>query len=288
MRVLNTVESLQSVLQSARESGKTIGFVPTMGNLHQGHLSLVEKAGEACDLVVVSIFVNPLQFAAGEDLDTYPRTLAEDKAKLEQQGCDILFAPAVTEMYPEGQRIETQVDLPTLSPMHCGITRPHFFKGVATVVVKLLCMVLPTRAFFGEKDRQQLTIIRQVVKDLSLPVVIEGVPTIRESSGLAMSSRNGYLSEAARARAAYLYRLLLEVREQIEQGARDYPALQQQANQALASEGFEPDYFHICQQQSLQPATVRDRELAILAAAKIDGTRLIDNIAFRISTSPLA
>ncbi|RDE19049.1 pantoate--beta-alanine ligase [Motiliproteus coralliicola] len=286
MRVLNTVESLQSVLQSARESGKTIGFVPTMGNLHQGHLSLVEKAGDSCDLVVVSIFVNPLQFAAGEDLDTYPRTLAEDRAKLEQQGCDILFAPTVAEMYPEGQRIETQVDLPTLSQMHCGITRPHFFKGVATVVVKLLCMVLPTRAFFGEKDRQQLTIIRQVVKDLSLPVVIEGVPTIREPSGLAMSSRNGYLSDAGRERAAYLYRLLSEVREQIEQGARDYPALQQRANQALAAEGFEPDYFHICQQQSLQPASESDRELAILAAAKLDGTRLIDNIAFRIS--PLA
>lgn len=282
MRVLETVESLQSALRSARESGMTIGFVPTMGNLHAGHLSLVEQAGNVCDLVVVSIFVNPLQFGAGEDLDSYPRTLQADKAKLKQKGCDLLFAPTVTEMYPEGQRIETEVDLPRLSQLHCGISRPHFFKGVATVVVKLLCMVLPTRAFFGEKDRQQLTLIRQVVKDLSLPVVIEAGPTRRERSGLAMSSRNGYLSESGRVHAAQLYRLLAEVQAQIEQGARDYSALQQQANQALSAQGFEPDYFHICQQQSLQPASSSDTELAILAAAKLEGTRLIDNVAFRL------
>lgn len=282
MQTVNTVKQLNDVLDNARQQGMSIGFVPTMGNLHYGHISLVEQARARCDLVVVSIFVNPLQFAAGEDLDTYPRTLAEDQKQLEAKGCDIVFAPTVAELYPNSTDAETVVDIPELSQLHCGITRPHFFMGVATVVVKLLNMVQPDQAFFGEKDRQQLTIIRQVVRDLFIPVEIICVSTKREGSGLAMSSRNGYLSEQQKQQAAGLYQVLLQLQQQISQGQRNYRELENSANKTLAELGFEPDYCHICQRDSLLPATAEDTELAILAAAKLNNTRLIDNIAFEL------
>lgn len=282
MQVIETISELRAAVFNARLNGFKVGFVPTMGNLHYGHISLVEQARKHCDLVITSIFVNPLQFAPHEDLDTYPRTLEADKTQLMESGCDILFAPSVTEMYPDGKGVDTVVDLQSLSPLHCGITRPHFFKGVATVVVKLLCMVLPDIAFFGEKDRQQLTIIRRVVKDLSLPVEIIGVSTKREKSGLALSSRNGYLNDTEKQQAAFLYQLLNEIRQRIENGARDYQSLERQANQQLAEQGFEPDYFHICHSETLLPAAAEDKELAILAAAKLGNTRLIDNIAFNL------
>ncbi len=282
MQVINTVAQLRQVVQQARDKGMSIGFVPTMGNLHEGHICLVRQARKQCDLVVASIFVNPLQFAAGEDLDTYPRTLEADKTKLTMNGCDLLFAPSIHEIYPQGQQVETTVELPELSKLHCGITRPHFFKGVATVVVKLLGMVQPDQAFFGEKDFQQLTIIRQVVQELFIPTEIIGVPTIREASGLAMSSRNGYLSESERQQAALLYQLLLQTKQQIQQGELDFTGLELAANAQLAEQGFVPDYFHICHKQMLLPATVDDRELVILAAAKLGSTRLIDNICFEV------
>jgi len=282
MQVINSIRSLRDTLSKPRRRGAKIGFVPTMGNLHDGHISLVEEAHKTCDLVVASIFVNPLQFAAGEDLDTYPRTFHEDKEKLEKSGCDIIFAPTVTEMYPNGQGIETVVDLPSLSLLHCGITRPHFFKGVATVVVKLLNMVQPDTAFFGEKDRQQLTIIQRVVNDLSIPVMIIGVSTRRDVSGLALSSRNGYLSEKERQQAAFLYQTLEQTREAIQQGERNYTDMEKMANQCLSEQGFQPDYFHICQRDTLLPAQESDLELAILTAAKLGDTRLIDNIVFEI------
>lgn len=282
MQVINTVNGLRDSLKKPRHRGANIGFVPTMGNLHDGHISLVEEAHKACDLVVASIFVNPLQFAAGEDLDTYPRTFELDRKRLEDSGCDILFAPTVTEMYPNGQGIETVVDLPSLSLLHCGITRPHFFKGVATVVVKLLNMVQPDSAFFGEKDRQQLTIIQRVVRDLSIPVTIIGVPTRRDVSGLALSSRNGYLSEQERKQAALLYQLLEDTQQLILSGEKAYALLEKIANDRLTEQGFEPDYFHICQRDTLLPAQNDDTELAILVAAKLKSTRLIDNMAFEV------
>jgi len=282
MQVINTVNGLRDALKKPRHRGENIGFVPTMGNLHDGHISLVEEAHKTCDLVVASIFVNPLQFAVGEDLDTYPRTFEPDRKRLEDSGCDILFAPTVTEMYPNGQGMETVVDLPSLSLLHCGITRPHFFKGVATVVVKLLNMVQPDSAFFGEKDRQQLTIIQRVVSDLSIPVTIIGVPTRRDVSGLALSSRNGYLSEKERQQAAFLYQTLEQTREAIQQGERNYTDMEKMANQRLSEQGFQPDYFHICQRDTLLPAQNDDTELAILVAAKLKGTRLIDNMAFEV------
>ncbi len=282
MQVINTVNGLRDALKKPRHRGANIGFVPTMGNLHDGHISLVEEAHKTCDLVVASIFVNPLQFAVGEDLDTYPRTFEPDRKRLEDSGCDILFAPTVTEMYPNGQGIETVVDLPSLSLLHCGITRPHFFKGVATIVVKLLNMVQPDSAFFGEKDRQQLTIIRRVVSDLSIPVTIIGVPTRRDVSGLALSSRNGYLSEQERKQAALLYQLLEDTQQLILSGEKAYALLEKIANDRLTEQGFEPDYFHICQRDTLLPAQNDDTELAILVAAKLKGTRLIDNMAFEV------
>ncbi len=292
MQVINAVDKLRNTLYNARCSDVAIGFVPTMGNLHDGHISLVEAARKSCDIVVVSIFVNPLQFGVGEDLDTYPRTMESDKAQLLESGCDILFAPQVIEMYPNGKGIETVVDLPALSQLHCGITRPHFFKGVATVVVKLLGMVQPNMAFFGEKDWQQLTIIRRVVSNLSIPVSIIGVATKREPSGLALSSRNGYLSDQERQQAAALYLLLEQIRQQIVAGGKGclflekqallekWACLEKEANGKLVEQGFEPDYFHICQRDTLLPADSGDNELVILAAAKLNGTRLIDNIAF--------
>jgi len=282
MQVLYSTDDLRKTLSTFRASGLKVGFVPTMGNLHDGHISLVEAARKTCDVVVASIFVNPLQFGANEDLDTYPRTLEADKALLLSNGCDVLFAPSVREMYPDGKGIATVVDMPELSPLHCGVSRPQFFKGVATVVVKLLCMVQPDIAFFGEKDRQQLTIIRQVISDLSLPVHIEGVETKRAASGLAMSSRNNYLSQEELVIAASLYQVLLEVGRQLQAGNQDYAQLESEACTKLENLGFVPDYFHICQLQSLLPVKPDDHEITILAAASLNGTRLIDNIAFDI------
>lgn len=282
MQVLYSTDDLRSGITKFRATGLKIGFVPTMGNLHDGHISLIEAARKECDVVVASIFVNPLQFGINEDLDTYPRTLEADKAMLLSHGCDILFAPSVREMYPDGKGIATVIDMPELSQLHCGISRPQFFKGVATVVVKLLCMVQPDIAYFGEKDRQQLTIVRQVVNDLSIPVRITGVATKRAASGLALSSRNNYLSEEKLQIAASLYQVVLDVCRLLQRGSQDYVRLESEACQKLATLGFVPDYFHICQQHSLLPVKQDDQEITILAAASLNGTRLIDNIAFDI------
>ncbi|WP_417227794.1 pantoate--beta-alanine ligase [Amphritea sp.] len=280
MQILQKAEDLRSLLTRFRAVGMTIGFVPTMGNLHGGHLSLVEAARRDCDIVIVSIFVNPLQFGLDEDLDTYPRTLEADKRLLVNHGCDILFAPSVTDMYPDGKSIATLVDMPSLSSLHCGVSRPQFFRGVATVVVKLLCMVQPDMAYFGEKDRQQLTIIRQVVSDLSIPVKIIGVATKRATSGLALSSRNHYLSDDERQLAASLYQVLIETGQQMYQSSTDLNQLEADAGARLIGLGFELDYVHICQQGSLLKAQAGDQEIAILVAVTLNGTRLIDNIVF--------
>lgn len=280
MQVLLNTDDLRNTLKNHRAAGITIGFVPTMGNLHEGHISLVEAAHGECDIVIASIFVNPLQFGMNEDLDIYPRTLEADKALLVNHGCDILFAPSVYEMYPDGKGIATVVNMPGLSSLHCGISRPQFFQGVATVVVKLLCMVQPDIAYFGEKDRQQLTIIRQVINDLSIPVKINGVETKRAASGLALSSRNNYLNDDELLVAASLYQVLLDTGRKVHVGCQDFADLEVGACSRLAALGFEPDYFHICQQDSLLPVQSNDQEITILAAATLNGTRLIDNIVF--------
>ncbi len=282
MNTVKTVRELRAAVARARSEGKRIGFVPTMGNLHAGHAALVKKAGERADFVVVSIFVNPLQFGPSEDLDTYPRTLAADQERLLEAGCHLLFTPTVEEMYPDGMDGQTRIHVPGVSEGLCGASRPGHFEGVATVVSKLLNMVQPDLALFGEKDFQQLAVIRKLVRDLNLPVQIFGEPTVRAADGLALSSRNGYLDEQQRAAAPAIYRTLRQLGERIRAGAEDFPALLADARQALEQAGLRPDYLEIREPISLRPGVPGDRQLVILAAAYLGSTRLIDNLSVHL------
>ena len=279
MRTVHTIKELRAVIRSYRAQGKRVGLVPTMGNLHEGHLALVRRALEASDVVVTSIFVNPMQFGAGEDLDAYPRTLAEDQRRLEAEGNNLLFAPTVEEVYPDGLARQTQVSVPEVSEGHCGASRPGHFDGVATVVTMLFNMVQPDAAVFGAKDYQQLAVIRKLVRDLFIPVDVIGLPTIRESDGLAMSSRNGYLSAAERKVAPALHRILSETGKALTNGSDDFTGLEASARDTLAAEGFRPDYFNIVNSLTLKPAVPGDRQLTVLAAAFLGTTRLIDNLS---------
>ncbi len=278
MRTVHSLKELRSILRSLRQQGKTIGLVPTMGNLHEGHISLVRKAAEAADVVVTSIFVNPMQFGAGEDLDTYPRTLAEDQDLLAEAGNTLVFAPSADEIYPEGLARQTKVIVPEVSEGHCGASRPGHFEGVATVVTMLLNMVQPDIAVFGEKDFQQLAVIRKLTRDLLIPTEIVGAPTVREDDGLAKSSRNGYLSKQERAVAPVVYQTLTNVAEQLQQGRTDHNELEREARQALTQAGLRPDYFNIVNSHTLKPASPADQEITLLVAAFLGTTRLIDNL----------
>lgn len=278
MQTFHTISDLRSAIWQRRRQGETIAFVPTMGNLHEGHMELVRVARQQADCVVASIFVNPLQFGANEDFDSYPKTLQADSEKLISNGCDQLFAPSVSEMYPDGQPIATQVSVTTLAKHHCGASRPGHFEGVATVVAKLFAMVQPDIAVFGEKDFQQLAVIRQMTRDLSFPVEIIGVPTQRSPEGLALSSRNSYLTETELATAPVLHQLLQRTKDQILAGETDFAKLRDTANQQLTASGFIPDYFNISRQHDLEPASTNDKDIVILAAAKLGQARLIDNI----------
>lgn len=282
MITVHTVEQLRAAIRLARAEGKRIGFVPTMGNLHDGHIALVRRALSECEFVVASIFVNPLQFGPNEDLDKYPRTLAADQQRLESAGCAVLFAPTVEAMYPDGQQDQTRVSVPLVSEGLCGASRPGHFTGVATVVCKLFNMVQPDIAIFGEKDFQQLAVIRKMVRDLNLPVALIGQPTERAADGLALSSRNGYLSEAERAIAPELYRALCASADAIQRGERDYPSLLSQTQSRLRQAGFAPDYLELRDADSLQPAGADSRRLVLLVAAYLGKTRLIDNLQFAI------
>jgi len=278
MQTHYSIESLQKILQQQVRLGKTIGLVPTMGNLHAGHISLVEEAKKQCDYVVASIFVNPMQFGRGEDLDAYPRTLQEDIAKLEIAACDALFAPSATEMYPQSLDSQTVVSVPELSNRHCGAARPGHFDGVATVVSKLFNIVRPDKAIFGLKDFQQYLIICKMVKDLCFPIKIIGTETLREHSGLAMSSRNSYLPGEQKRNAADLYQQLLKAQADIAAGADNFSALEARATHDLKQAGIEVQYFSVCNAENLEPAISTDTELVILAAVYVGNTRLIDNI----------
>ncbi|CDF97440.1 pantoate--beta-alanine ligase [Pseudomonas sp. SHC52] len=278
MNTVKTVRELRAAVARARSEGKRIAFVPTMGNLHSGHVALVTKAAQRADFVVTSIFVNPLQFGAGEDLDKYPRTLAADQEKLLQAGCHLLFAPSVEEMYPDGMAGQTRVSVPQLSEGLCGASRPGHFEGVATVVSKLFNMVQPDLAVFGQKDFQQLAVISALVHDLNMPIQIIGEPTVRAEDGLALSSRNGFLSPEQRAVAPVVYRSLSCIAEAIRQGQRDFPALVAEQVTQLEAAGLRPDYLEIRQARTLRPATPEDRDLVILVAAFLGTTRLIDNL----------
>ncbi len=282
MNTVKTIRDLRAAVARARGEGKRIALVPTMGNLHSGHVALVEKASQRADFVITSIFVNPLQFGPSEDLDKYPRTLSADQEKLIEAGCHLLFSPDVEEVYPDGMQSQTRISVPRLSEGLCGSSRPGHFEGVATVVCKLFNIVQPDLAIFGEKDYQQLAVIRQLVRDLNLPIQVMGEPTVRAEDGLALSSRNAYLTEAQRANAPTLHATLQQMGAAIQAGQRDYEKLCKEGKTALRKAGSKPDYLEICQADTLRPATADDRALVILAATFFGKTRLIDNLAFEL------
>ncbi len=276
MQTISTISDLRAALASERKQGQRISFVPTMGNLHAGHMALVKHASEASDCIVASVFVNPMQFSQNEDMDAYPRTLEADQKLLEERSVKYLFAPTAREMYPQG--VSTQVQIPVLSNLYCGASRPGHFVGVATICAKLFNIVQPDIAVFGEKDFQQLTIIRHMVRDLCIPVEIIGVQTGRAEDGLALSSRNGYLSETERQIAPALYKTLQAAASKIKAGEPNFAEVEATANQQLSDAGFKPDYFHVVNRETLDTATLNDKEIIILAAAQLGKARLIDNL----------
>lgn len=277
MKIIHTIQELRDW---RREAG-SVAFVPTMGNLHEGHLALVREAAKRADQVVVSIFVNRLQFGQGEDFDRYPRTLEQDAAKLAGEGVAVLFAPSEQELYPNVAQ-QYNVEPPNLQNELCGAFRPGHFRGVATVVAKLFNIVEPDYACFGKKDYQQLVILQGMAADLNFRVEIVPVDIGRAADGLALSSRNQYLSEAKRKQAPQLYRELQAVARAVENGNRDYAALEQQAAANLKQAGWQVDYVEIRHAGNLQVAHVGDSELVVLAAARLGNTRLIDNIEIRL------
>lgn len=283
MQTAETITALRTQIKVWRQQNQTIAFVPTMGNLHQGHLSLVAKAQELADKVVVSVFVNPLQFNDTNDLAAYPRTLEQDIQQLVSTDCDLLFTPTSEMMYPNGMEAQTTVSVPGMDDKLCGLDRPGHFDGVATIVNKLFNMVQADIAIFGEKDYQQLLLITIMAQDLNLPIEIVGSPTYRESSGLAMSSRNQYLTDPQREQAAELYQTLLTVKAQLEQGDQSFDAIQQQAIEHLNNSGFTLDYVDIRRADNLEQAKAGDKSLRILLAAKLGQARLIDNIACNLA-----
>ena len=283
MQILSTTTSLRESISAQRTQGRRIAFVPTMGNLHAGHLQLVRQASTLADCVVVSIFVNPMQFGPNEDFATYPRTLDADKAALKAEGVEVLFLPTVKEMYTDGLEQATRVEVPGFEGDLCGRSRPGFFIGIATVVNGLLNRVQPDIVVFGEKDYQQLVMIKRMVRDLCMPIEIRGVATMRESDGLAMSSRNGYLDAAQRDRAVRLYQVLGAVKAGLDSGSRDFASLEQQALESLRQAGFEPDYVSVREQHSLRVPGTGSRQLVVLGAATLGSTRLIDNISLSIT-----
>jgi pantoate--beta-alanine ligase len=277
MQIISTISALRERLSSET----AIPFVPTMGNLHAGHLHLVELAKQHGKCVVVSIFVNPLQFGANEDLSAYPRTLKEDFEKLKAAGADVIFTPSVAEMYPQPQSMT--ITPPAIANELCGAVRPGHFSGVATVVLKLFNIVKPSVAVFGKKDFQQLFIIRELVRQFNLPIEIIAGETMREADGLAMSSRNSYLNAAQRIEAPRLHRALELVVQAVQSGNHDFAAIETQTTQYLTQLGWIVDYISIRSAQSLMPATSQDNALTALGAARQGRTRLIDNIEFNIA-----
>jgi pantoate--beta-alanine ligase len=284
---MQTLDSIAQ-LRRALEGQNSVALVPTMGNLHAGHLDLVKLAKQQATCVVVSIFVNPLQFGANEDLANYPRTLAADCEKLQAAGADIVFVPSVAEMYPDfdGQDLKQSitVQLPAVANDLCGASRPGHFAGVATVVLKLFNLVQPQVAVFGKKDYQQLFVIREMVKQFNLAIAILAADTVREPSGLAMSSRNGYLRSAEKAQASQLHAELVGVCEQIKQQGHsaNFLGLEQAATLNLQRQGWQVDYVAIRAASNLQAARAQDNDLVVLAAAKLGTTRLIDNLSLKL------
>ncbi|EXA66504.1 MULTISPECIES: pantoate--beta-alanine ligase [Acinetobacter] len=278
MKTETTIQGLSASLNPARSARKIIGFVPTMGNLHQGHLNLVREARKLCDVVVVSIFVNPIQFGPNEDFDNYPRTLEQDQQLLADVGCDIVFAPTVEQMYGNKPRL-TNISVSGITNDLCGLQRPGHFDGVAVVVTKLFNIVQPNYAFFGQKDYQQLAVIRQFVQDLNIPLEVIGVPIARAEDGLALSSRNGYLSEQERATAPVIFQSLKTAEQQLHAGKTLEEALAG-IRQTLTDAGLVVDYIEV-RTPELQKIDEFNQDVVILIAAKLGKTRLIDNLQIK-------
>jgi len=274
----NSVSELRQYVQHWKDHKQSIAFVPTMGNLHQGHLSLIEKGQSLCDRSICSIFVNPMQFGPNEDFNHYPRTLPRDLELLESIGCDLVYMPTASELYPEGLENISQVIVTDLTDTFEGAHRPGHFTGVATIVAKLFNIVKPDISVFGKKDFQQYCVISKMVQDLNLDVEIIGQETTRESSGLATSSRNQYLNDEQTVRAALIYQTLQDASKRIRESETDFASLEQQCIEQLSQAGFETDYFSICNADTLKPATTKDKKLVILVTARLGETRLLDNI----------
>ena len=272
---IKTIVDLRDELTETRKLKKKISLVPTMGNIHEGHLSLIKNAQKQSDYVVVSIFVNPTQFVAGEDFNEYPRTLNSDIELISKLNVNLVFIPEAIELYPMNNKISTEVSIPELESIYCGKHRPGHFRGVAMIVSKLFNIVQPDIAIFGEKDYQQLLIIRSLVKNLFLPIEIISLPTVREASGLAMSSRNNYLTDPERQKAPMLYECIKTTVNLIINGAKDYEKLEREAKLFLEKAGFKIEYYNICDSETLGP--VQGKILVVLAAAWLGKTRLIDN-----------
>ncbi len=277
LKIVHDMSEMHDLAMQLRQEGRTIGLVPTMGALHQGHLSLMEYARKASDIVIVSLFVNPTQFGAGEDLHKYPRDIAGDTEKSASAGVDILFTPSVSQIYPEGFR--TFVSVEGLSQVLCGKSRPGHFRGVATVVLKLLNIVKPQKSFFGQKDYQQTVIIKRMVKDLCLDADIIVVPTVRETDGLAMSSRNQYLNPMERQAAAALYRSLNQARSLFENGVKSADKLRETILRIIKEESsVQTEYIAVIHPETLEEVTEAIKGTVIALAGRIGNTRLIDNI----------
>ena len=277
---MDVVETIHEMRQRRRIQGinQVVGVVPTMGDLHAGHLRLVDYCRDQCSFTIATLFVNPLQFGPKEDFADYPRALAHDRAELEQRNVNLLFAPSIEEMYPDGQSAHTIVSVPDLSEQLCGAARPGHFNGVTTVVSKLFQITQPDFAYLGEKDWQQLTIIKRMVRQLNMPVDVIGVPTCREPDGLAMSSRNRYLSREEREIAPSLFQTLREVVTHLHEGSTAYADLESSATSQLSEVGFRPDYVAIRNPDTLKPPTTDHESVRVFAAARLGRARLIDNI----------
>lgn len=282
MQVFHTVSGLRAALDQLRRQGKRIACVPTMGNLHEGHLQLVKLAHQHADVVVATIFVNPLQFGLNEDWEKYPRTIEDDIKKLESVECHFLFNPTESEIYPNGMAEQTRVIVPTMTDILCGASRPTHFEGVTTVVSKLLHIVKPDAAVFGLKDYQQLAVIRRMVEDLCIDVELIPAPIARADDGLALSSRNSYLSPKERKTSVVLFHTLSWVAEQIANGSREFIQLELDARQRIAEAGYRPDYVSICNSQTLDPAAIDDQTITVLGAMYASNARLIDNISLNL------
>jgi pantoate--beta-alanine ligase len=281
METVTTIAAVRERVRRWRSEGRRIAFVPTMGNLHAGHVSLIEMARRHGDRFIASIFVNPMQFGPNEDFAHYPRTPAQDARMLTDAGCDLMFMPDVLEIYPNGSERATRVEVPGLSSILDGEFRPGHFEGVATVVAKLFHIVDPDVAVFGEKDYQQLTIIRRMVADLCMPLTIIGAPTVREPDGLAMSSRNQYLTDDERGKAPIIHRLLLAAVDRLRAGDRDFPTIERIGLESLEQAGLRPDYFAVRRADDLGNPEAGTRHLVVLTAARLGRARLIDNLQVR-------